>query len=52
MLYPDPSENKITAAGVLDGYGGRLLPISIAIGIFFLGLHVFRREAPWFAERV
>ena len=33
VLYPDLAENKITAAGVLDGSGGRLLPISIAIGI-------------------
>ena len=53
VLYPDivpepdhgrPGYSMVTAA--------RLLPISIAIGIFFLGLHVFRRESPWFAERV
>jgi ABC-type polysaccharide/polyol phosphate export permease len=40
------------AADVLGGPAGHLLPIMIAILTFVVGLLVFRRDAPKFAERV
>lgn len=52
VLYADLPDNKITAAEVFAGYGGRAIPIAIALGVFLLGVYVFRREAPSFAERV
>jgi hypothetical protein len=30
----------------------RLVPIAIAFGVFAFGLYLFKREEPWFAERV
>ena len=50
VLYDELPANRITAADALRM--GRLLPIAIAIGIFVFGLVLFRREEPWFAERV
>jgi ABC-2 type transport system permease protein len=41
-----------TVTHVLGGSGGRLLPICFALATFGVGLLVFRREAPRFAERV
>lgn len=52
ILYPDLYPNKITAAGAFGSSAARLLPVSIAIGTFVIGLRFFRREEPWFAERV
>lgn len=52
ILYEDLEPNRITAAEVLHGSAGRLLPIAVALGTLALGLMVFRRESPWFAERV
>jgi ABC-2 type transport system permease protein len=52
VLYPDIGPNKITAADAFHSSAGRLLPIAIAFAIFGLGLYVFKREEPWFAERV
>lgn len=52
ILYDDLAPNRITAAEVLHGSAGRLLPIAVALGALVLGLVVFRRESPWFAERV
>jgi ABC-2 type transport system permease protein len=51
VLYDDLEPNLITAADVF-GTWGRLLPIGIALGIFVFGLLFYRRQAPWFAERV
>lgn len=51
VLYPDTPENLITAADVF-GRGGRLIPIGIAVATLVAGVVVFRREQPWFAERV
>jgi len=42
----------LIAADVLGGPAGHLLPIMIAILTFVIGLLVFRRDAPKFAERV
>ena len=50
VIYPDPGGITITAPDALAT--GRLLPISIAIGIFVGGLVLFRRLEPTFAERV
>jgi len=52
VLYQDLPENRITAADVFEGYGGRLIPIGIAAVVFVVGVVVFRRAAPSFAERV
>jgi ABC-2 type transport system permease protein len=41
-----------TAQHVLHSTGGRLLPIGIAFATLVFGLYLFKREAPWFAERV
>jgi ABC-2 type transport system permease protein len=44
--------DDITAADSLASVGGRLLPISIAVATLVFGLYFFKRESPWFAERV
>jgi ABC-2 type transport system permease protein len=49
ILIPDAV--IITAQDRL-GDVGRLAPITIAIGLLALGLYLFQRESPWFAERV
>jgi ABC-type polysaccharide/polyol phosphate export permease len=51
VLYPDLPGNKITAAEAFGAFG-RLIPIGIAIATLIVGLALFRREEPWFAERV
>lgn len=49
VIYPDATTvTAVTAFGPL----GRLVPISIALATLALGAWVFRRQAPWFAERV
>jgi ABC-2 type transport system permease protein len=40
------------AADKLGGAPGHLIPILLALATFLLGLAVFRRDAPMFAERV
>jgi ABC-2 type transport system permease protein len=42
----------VTATSRLPSVGGRLAPILIAVATFFFSLYLFRRESPWFAERV
>jgi ABC-2 type transport system permease protein len=51
VLYPDLPTNKITASQALGGWGS-LAPITIMLAIAVGGLLFFRREEPWFAERV
>ena len=51
ILYRAREEDVFTADTVL-GSGGRLFPIAIAIATFAFGVVLFRREEPWFAERV
>jgi ABC-2 type transport system permease protein len=41
-----------TASSVLAGYGGRAIPIAIALATFAVGLALFRRDSPRFAEMV
>ena len=52
VLYQDLAPNRITVADAFDSSAGRLLPLGITIGIFIVGLFIFRRQEPWFAERV
>jgi ABC-2 type transport system permease protein len=52
ILYPDLAGNRMTAIRAFGSPSAELLPVAIAIAIFFLGLFVFKREEPWFAERV
>lgn len=42
----------ITASSRLSEVGGRLAPIAIAVATLLFGLYLFKRESPWFAERV
>jgi ABC-2 type transport system permease protein len=42
----------ITASDVLGGPLGHLVPIGIALASLVVGIYVFNRESPWFAERV
>jgi ABC-2 type transport system permease protein len=50
VLYDDTSGITITAGDTL-GELGRLVPIAIALFVFALGVGVFKRHEPWFAER-
>jgi ABC-2 type transport system permease protein len=52
VLYQDIDPNLITAADVFNTSAGRLLPVAITLAVFALGLWIFRRQAPWFAERL
>jgi ABC-2 type transport system permease protein len=52
VLYPDLAPNRITVTQAFDTAYARLLPIAIALGIFVVGILLFRREEPWLAERV
>jgi len=52
VLYPDLPPNRITVNVAFNSPFGRLLPIGIGLGIFVAGFFFFRREEPWFAERV
>lgn len=47
-----PSPDIITATSRLSDVGGRLMPIGIAVATLLVGLYLFNRESPWFAERV
>jgi len=52
VLYPDLAPNRITVADAFGASAARLLPVSVAVGTLVVGLLFFRREEPWFAERV
>lgn len=52
VLYPDAAPNKITAAIAFGSPLGRLIPVAIAFGVLALGIALFKRDEPWFAERV
>jgi ABC-2 type transport system permease protein len=47
-----PNQIVITAADRLTNVGGRLIPIGIAFATLLVGLYLFKRQSPWFAERV
>jgi len=50
IVYPD-ADKTVTAVTAFGPFG-RLVPISIALGVLAIGAYLFRREEPWFAERV
>jgi len=52
VLYQDIAPNLITAAEAFGSPAGRLIPIAITLAVFGLGLAMFKRQEPWFAERV
>jgi ABC-2 type transport system permease protein len=52
VVYTLPHSATITADQRLSAVGGRLMPIAIAIGTLVFGLYLFRKQAPWFAEKV
>jgi ABC-2 type transport system permease protein len=41
-----------TPTAVYGSVWGELLPLSVCLGLLVLGLWLFRRESPWFAERI
>jgi ABC-2 type transport system permease protein len=52
VLYPDLKPNRITAADAFGFTGGQIIPIAIVATTAFVALKLFRREEPYFAERV
>lgn len=52
VLYQDLAPNRITATEAFGSSAGRLIPIGITLAVFGLGVWVFKRQEPWFAERV
>jgi ABC-2 type transport system permease protein len=52
VVYTLPGSATINASDRLGSVGGRIDPIVIALLTLALGLYLFRRESPWFAERV
>lgn len=52
MLGGSSGPYDITAVDVYGGQAGRLIPVLIAVAVFLGGLAAFRREAPYFAERI
>jgi ABC-2 type transport system permease protein len=51
ILYNDFASNRVTAATAFGSQAGYLIPVSVALAAFALGLYIFKREEPWFAER-
>lgn len=52
ILYQDLAPNRITVTEAFGSSAGRLIPIGITLAVFLGGLALFKREEPWFAERV
>src|SRR5262245_8449101 len=52
ILYPDLAPNRITVGEAFGHPAVRLVPIAITLAVFALGLWVFKRDEPWFAERI
>ena len=50
VLYEDLPANNLTAADAF-GAAGHLVPIGIALIVLALGIMLFKRYEPWFAER-
>jgi ABC-2 type transport system permease protein len=48
IIYPEDVTTATTALGIY----GRLIPIGIAFATFLIGLWLFKRQEPYFAERV
>jgi ABC-2 type transport system permease protein len=52
ILYPDLRPNRITVADAFGTASARLIPIGLVVLLFIIALALFRREEPWFAERI
>ena len=52
VLYQDVAPNLITANEAFESSLGRLIPLTITFVTFGLGLWIFKKQSPWFAERV
>jgi ABC-2 type transport system permease protein len=52
VLYQDIEPNLITVTDAFGSSASRLLPVGITFAIFGIGLWMFRRQEPWFAERL
>ena len=52
VLYPDIPPNRITIATAFGTQWARLIPITIVLVVAISGVRLFRREEPYFAERV
>jgi ABC-2 type transport system permease protein len=52
VLYPDLKPNRLTVTDAFGFTGARLIPIGIVILLAVGALILFRREEPYFAERV
>lgn len=52
ILYPDLKQSRITAADAFGFTGGQIIPISVVLVLGIAAYVLFRREAPYFAERV
>jgi ABC-2 type transport system permease protein len=52
VLYPDLKPNRLTVTDAFGFTGARLIPITIVILLAAGALILFRREEPYFAERV
>jgi ABC-2 type transport system permease protein len=51
ILYNAPTGSIVTAPDVL-GPGGRIYPIAITLAVMGMAWLLYRREAPWLAERI
>jgi ABC-2 type transport system permease protein len=47
-----PGDGVVTASDELGGNLGRLVPLGVALGLLAAGALLFKREEPWFAERL
>jgi ABC-2 type transport system permease protein len=52
VLYPDLRSNRLTIDQAFGSPYARLIPIGIVVLLALAGLALFRREEPYFAERV
>jgi ABC-2 type transport system permease protein len=52
VLYPDLKPNRLTVADAFGTSAARLIPIAIVLLLGLAALALFRREEPYFAERV
>ena len=52
VLYPDLKPNRLTVADAFGTSAARLIPIAIVLLLALGALALFRREEPYFAERV
>jgi ABC-2 type transport system permease protein len=52
VLYPDVKPNRLTVSDAFGTSAARLIPIAIVILLALGALALFRREEPYFAEKV